>query len=74
MKLARAHYRIRCIRQDALHKLTSYLTENYAGIAIEDLNVHRTSSLWRGRLWLQPTLERNRPRRSRNLGVILPLW
>jgi len=39
MKLARAHYRIRCVRQDALHKLTSYLTENYAGIAIEDLNV-----------------------------------
>ena len=39
MKLARLHYRIRCIRQDSLHKLTSYLTENFAGIAIEDLNV-----------------------------------
>jgi putative transposase len=33
------HYRIRCLRQDGLHKLTSYLTENYALIAIEDLNV-----------------------------------
>jgi putative transposase len=38
-KLARLHYRIRCIRQDGLHKLTSYLTENFALIAIEDLNV-----------------------------------
>src|SRR3989304_3357842 len=38
-RLARLHYRVRCIRQDALHKLTSYLTENFVGIAIEDLNV-----------------------------------
>ncbi len=36
---APAPYRIRCIRQDGLHKLTSYLTENFAGIAIEELNV-----------------------------------
>lgn len=39
IRLARLHYRIRCIRQDALHKLTSYLTENFAAIAIEDLNI-----------------------------------
>ena len=39
MRLARLHHRIRCIRQDALHKLTSYLTESFAVIAIEDLNV-----------------------------------
>ena len=39
MKLARLHYRIHCIRQDALHKLTSYLTDNYGEIVIEDLNV-----------------------------------
>ena len=38
-KLARFHYRIRCIRQNSVHKLTSYLTENFAVIAIEDLNV-----------------------------------
>ena len=38
-KLSLLHYRIRCLRQDGLHKLTSYLTENYALIAIEDLNV-----------------------------------
>jgi len=39
IQLARLHYRLRCIRQDAPHKLTSYLTENFVGIAIEDLNV-----------------------------------
>ena len=38
-KLARLHLRIRNIRQDALHKLTSYLTQNFYEIAIEDLNV-----------------------------------
>jgi putative transposase len=38
-KLARLHHRIRNIRQDALHKLTSYLTQNFYEIAIEDLNV-----------------------------------
>lgn len=39
IKVARAHYRISCIRQDALHKLTTSLTENYKAIAIEDLNI-----------------------------------
>ena len=39
LKLARFHYRIRCIREDALHKLSTYLTNNYAAIALEDLNV-----------------------------------
>ncbi len=39
MKVARLHDRIACIRQDALHKLTSYLTCHYAAIGIEDLNV-----------------------------------
>ncbi len=39
MKVARVHYRIASIRQDGLHKLTSYLTGNYGAIAIEDLNV-----------------------------------
>jgi putative transposase len=39
MKVARLYYRMACIRQDALHKVTSYLTCNYAAIAIEDLNV-----------------------------------
>jgi putative transposase len=39
IKLARLHHRIRNIRQDALHKLTSYVTWNFHVIAIEDLNV-----------------------------------
>lgn len=39
VKLARLHYRIRCLRQDQLHKLTSYLTDNFLAIAIEELNV-----------------------------------
>lgn len=39
IKVSRLHYRIACIRQDALHKLTSKLTQNYRAIAIEDLNV-----------------------------------
>lgn len=38
-KLARLHARIRNIRQDTLHKLTTRLAENYAIIGIEDLNV-----------------------------------
>ena len=39
IRLARLHYRIRCLRQDALHKLTSHLTDNYDEIVVEDLNV-----------------------------------
>jgi putative transposase len=39
IKLARLHLRIRNIRQDALHKLTTYITKSFDGIAIEDLNV-----------------------------------
>lgn len=38
-KLARLHHRIRNVRQDGLHKLTSYLTQNFDEIVIEDLNV-----------------------------------
>jgi len=33
------HYRITCIRQDSLHKLTSDLTNRYRRIVIEDLHV-----------------------------------
>ncbi|MEN8218991.1 MAG: RNA-guided endonuclease TnpB family protein [Pseudomonadota bacterium] len=39
MKLARLHYRIRCIRQDSLHKLTHKLCQNFKVICIEDLNI-----------------------------------
>ena len=38
-KVAILHYRIRCLRQDSLHKLTTFLTQTYKEIVIEDLNV-----------------------------------
>ena len=37
--VARIHKRIRNIRQDFLHKLTTYLAQKFAIVAIEDLNV-----------------------------------
>lgn len=37
--LARLHFRISCIRQDAIHKLTTHLAKNHGTVVIEDLNV-----------------------------------
>src|SRR5207248_4471226 len=37
-KLARAHYRVACQRQDALHKMSTHVTRTYALIGLEDLN------------------------------------
>jgi putative transposase len=37
-KLAKAHYRVACQRQELLHKITNYLSRNYALIGLEDLN------------------------------------
>lgn len=42
-KVANIHYRIACIRKDALHKLTTYLAKNHREIVIEDLNVRGMS-------------------------------
>ena len=39
MKLARLHRKISNIRSDAIHQLTTQLTENFSCIGIEDLNV-----------------------------------
>jgi len=39
MKVAKKYYRVRCLRTDYLHKLTTFLTENYRYISIENLNV-----------------------------------
>lgn len=39
LKVAKLHYRVFCKRDDALHKVTSFLANNYRSIAIEDLNV-----------------------------------
>ena len=38
-QLAKLHFKIACIRKDAIHKLTHYLTKNHSEIVIEDLNV-----------------------------------
>jgi len=38
-KLARLHYRIRCLRDDLLHKVSYYVTERYGFIGLESLNV-----------------------------------
>lgn len=38
-KLAKLHYQIASIRSDAIHQLTTRLTENFSTIVIEDLNV-----------------------------------
>jgi putative transposase len=37
-KLAKAHCRVACQRQDMLHKMTTYLARTYALIGLEDLN------------------------------------
>jgi putative transposase len=37
-RLAKAHYRVACQRQDTLHKMTTSLARTYALIGLEDLN------------------------------------
>jgi putative transposase len=37
-KLAKAHYRVACGRQDMLHKMTTHVAQTYALIGLEDLN------------------------------------
>ena len=39
MKISRLHKRISNMREDFLHKTTSYLVYNYSSVGIEDLNV-----------------------------------
>jgi len=39
LKISRLHYRIRCIRQDSLHKLTHRLCQGFKVICLENLNV-----------------------------------
>lgn len=38
-KLAKKYYKIGCIRNNALHQATSFISKNYSTIVIEDLNV-----------------------------------
>ncbi len=37
-KLAKAHYRVACQRQDTLHKMTTHVARTYALVGLEDLN------------------------------------
>lgn len=37
-RLGKLHYRIACVRQDASHKLTHFLSGTYTDICVEDLN------------------------------------
>jgi len=39
MLVARKHYKVSCIRKNALHEVSSYLVNNFGKIVIEDLNV-----------------------------------
>jgi putative transposase len=38
-KLTKLHYRIRCRRQDAIHKMTTAITKEFGLIGLESLNV-----------------------------------
>jgi putative transposase len=38
-KVAKIHYKIACIRKDALHQVTTQLAKNHSEVVIEDLNV-----------------------------------
>lgn len=38
-KLARQHYRVSCVRRDAIHKATTAITKQSSCVVIEDLNV-----------------------------------
>jgi len=35
--LSKAHYRLRCVRQDYLHKMTTAIAANYSDVCMEDL-------------------------------------
>ena len=39
VRLAKTHYRLRCIRQDYLHKMTTAIAANYSDVCMEDLCV-----------------------------------
>jgi putative transposase len=38
-KVAKIHYKIACVRKDALHQVTTRLAQNHREVVIEDLNV-----------------------------------
>jgi putative transposase len=38
-KVAKLHYKIKCVRQDYLHKVTTWISQNYSDVYLENLNV-----------------------------------
>ncbi len=44
-KLAKAHYRVACQRQDTLHKMTTKVARTYALVGLEDLNTKGMQAL-----------------------------
>jgi len=44
LKIAKLHYRISCIRKDTLHKVTTYLTETFQSLVIENLDISKMLS------------------------------
>ncbi|MHA1917803.1 MAG: RNA-guided endonuclease InsQ/TnpB family protein [Candidatus Ranarchaeia archaeon] len=40
LRLAKFHFKVYNIRQNTLHKLTTWLAKNHSQVVIEDLNVH----------------------------------
>lgn len=38
-KLAREHYKLSCVRADAIHKMTSTIANKFSDVCVEDLNV-----------------------------------
>jgi putative transposase len=39
LKVAKLHYRIGCVVDDYIHKMTRYIADNYRTVVLEDLNV-----------------------------------
>ena len=38
-KVSKLHYKIKCVRLDSIHKMTTWITQNYSDICLEDLNI-----------------------------------
>jgi Probable transposase len=83
-EVARLHYRVSCLRDDVLHKVTSRLAECYGIIGIEDLNRKRApqesalvSCVLRRRAGQAPGPARREGRAARRTGdqggTLLPL-
>jgi len=39
IKLSKLHYKIKCVRNDFVHKMTKWVSDNFTDVCVEDLNV-----------------------------------